>query len=62
MLLDRGGNPVETWREGYPYRERMRGDYERTKRRLQIDLLKLEKGRELVGEADPRIVGRALTG
>ena len=44
VLLDRDGNPVETWREGYPYKTRMRrSDYEREKRRLQIELLKLQK-------------------
>ena len=43
VLLDRDGNPVETWREGYPYDERMaRDEYERVKRRLQIELLKLQ--------------------
>jgi len=42
VLLDRDGNPVDTWRERYPYDERMpRADYERVKRRLQIELLKL---------------------
>jgi polyphosphate kinase 2 len=52
-LLDAEGNPVETWREGYPYDQRMsRLDYERTKRVLQIELLKLqgwvkEEGRRL---------------
>jgi polyphosphate kinase 2 len=44
VLLDRGGNPVETWREGYPYETKMRrSDYEREKRWLQIELLKLQK-------------------
>ena len=44
VLLDRDGNPVETWREGYPYKTKMRrSDYEREKRRLQIELLKLQK-------------------
>jgi polyphosphate kinase len=53
-LLDADGNPVETWREGYPYDTRMsRLEYERTKRLLQIELLKLqawvkEEGRRLV--------------
>jgi polyphosphate kinase len=42
-LLDADGNPVETWREGYPYDKRMtRLEYERTKRLLQIELLKLQ--------------------
>ncbi|MDA2892044.1 polyphosphate kinase 2 [Mycolicibacterium sp. BiH015] len=44
VLLDRDGTPVETWREGYPYDTRMRrSHYEREKRRLQIELLKLQK-------------------
>jgi polyphosphate kinase 2 len=43
VLLDRDGNPVETWRERYPYDERMsRNEYEGLKRRLQIELLKLQ--------------------
>jgi polyphosphate kinase 2 len=43
VLLDRDGNPVETWRERYPYDHRMRRDeYEWLKRRLQIELLKLQ--------------------
>ncbi len=53
-LLDAQGRPIETWREGYPYDRRMtRFDYERTKRLLQIELLKLQSwvkadGRRLV--------------
>lgn len=43
VLLDRAGNPVTTWRERYPYDERMsRDEYEWLKRRLQIELLKLQ--------------------
>jgi polyphosphate kinase 2 len=54
ILLDPKGRPVETWREHYPYDEKMRrGEYGRTKRLLQIELLKLqswvkETGRRLV--------------
>jgi polyphosphate kinase len=53
-LLDAEGHPIETWREGYPYDTRMtRLEYERTKRLLQIELLKLqswvkEDGRRLI--------------
>ncbi|MFT4088598.1 MAG: polyphosphate kinase 2 [Gordonia sp. (in: high G+C Gram-positive bacteria)] len=37
-------NVVDTWREDYPYDERMsRREYEVTKRRLQVELLKLQK-------------------
>jgi polyphosphate kinase 2 len=44
VLLDRGGNHIETWRERYPYDHRMPHDeYEQLKRRLQIELLKLQK-------------------
>ena len=43
VLLDADGQPVETWREDYPYEQRMvRRDYDRTKRLLQIELLKLQ--------------------
>ncbi|WP_395308456.1 polyphosphate kinase 2 [Mycobacterium sp. AMU20-3851] len=43
-LLSPGGAVVDTWREGYPYGERMdRGEYEQQKRLLQIELLKLQK-------------------
>ena len=42
-LFDPEGNRVDTWREGYPYSERMqRREYEIEKRRLQIELLKLQ--------------------
>lgn len=43
VLLDRDGNNVETWRERYPYDDKLgRDEYERVKRRLQIELLKLQ--------------------
>ncbi|WP_285640295.1 polyphosphate kinase 2 [Lentzea sp. NBRC 102530] len=43
ILLDANGSPVNTWRENYPYSERMpRPDYDRLKRLLQIELLKLQ--------------------
>ena len=43
ILLDPDGRPVDTWRESYPYAERLRRtDYARTKRLLQIELLKLQ--------------------
>jgi polyphosphate kinase 2 len=42
-LFDPEGNRVDTWREGYPYSERLeRREYEIEKRRLQIELLKLQ--------------------
>ena len=43
ILLKDDGEVVDTWRENYPYEERMdRADYEREKRLLQIELLKLQ--------------------
>jgi polyphosphate kinase 2 len=51
VLVTRDGQPVDTWREGYPYPERMeRPDYERQKRLLQIELLKLQKWIKASGE------------
>jgi polyphosphate kinase 2 len=42
-LFGPDGLLVQTWREGYPYPERMhRREYEIEKRRLQIELLKLQ--------------------
>jgi polyphosphate kinase 2 len=54
VLLRPDGSVVDTWREGYPYDERMtRVEYDRTKRLLQIELIKLqnwvkEQGSKLV--------------
>jgi polyphosphate kinase 2 (PPK2 family) len=43
VLLREDGSIVDTWRQGYPYDERMdRQDYEREKRLLQIEMLKLQ--------------------
>ncbi|TKK84937.1 polyphosphate kinase 2 [Herbidospora galbida] len=43
VLLRSDGSPVDTWREHYPYDERLeRPSYERDKRLLQIELLKLQ--------------------
>src|SRR3954452_4999871 len=42
-LIDPGGSPVETWREDYPYDERLdRDSYEQQKYQLQIELLKFQ--------------------
>ena len=42
-LIDPGGRAVETWREDYPYEERMdRDEYEVQKYLLQIELLKFQ--------------------
>lgn len=54
VLRWRDGRLVDTWREGYPYEERMpRPQYDPLKRELQIELLKLQNwikdtGRRLV--------------
>ena len=43
VLLQADGTPVDTWRQGYPYDQRLsRVVYERDKRLLQIELLKLQ--------------------
>ncbi|MFE5243415.1 MULTISPECIES: polyphosphate kinase 2 [unclassified Streptomyces] len=44
ILLDEAGRPIRTWRENYPYdRKIRRKEYERIKRILQIELLKLQR-------------------
>jgi polyphosphate kinase 2 len=44
LLIMPTGEVVDTWRENYPYDERMKRDeYEQEKRLLQIELLKLQK-------------------
>ena len=44
LLVQPGDRIVDTWRENYPYDERMKRDeYEAQKRLLQIELLKLQK-------------------
>ncbi len=44
VLLDGDGNPIETWRENHPYDRRIRRtEYERAKRVLQIELLKMQR-------------------
>ena len=43
VLLTVDGEPVDTWREGYPYDERLdRTTYDLEKRLLQIELIKLQ--------------------
>lgn len=50
-LIDPMGKAVETWREKYPYAERMSRDrYEREKYKLQIELLKLQYWAEDTGQ------------
>jgi polyphosphate kinase 2 len=44
VLRSLDGRIIDTWREGYPYDERLsRDEYEHDKRLLQIELLKLQK-------------------
>jgi polyphosphate kinase 2 len=50
ILLDQDGNHIDTWRERYPYDHRMaRDEYEPLKRRLQIELLKLQNHGKRIG-------------
>jgi polyphosphate kinase len=45
------GTPVDTWREDYPYGARLRRkEYEKAKRALQIELLKLQRSIKANGE------------
>ncbi|MFJ8826628.1 polyphosphate kinase 2 [Streptomyces sp. NPDC102467] len=54
ILLDEDGRPLRTWRENYPYAQKLRRkEYERGKRVLQIELLKLQKS---VREQGRRVV------
>ena len=51
VLLGPDGEHVDTWREGYPYDERLsREVYDREKRLLQIELLKLQNWVKRSGE------------
>ena len=43
VLIDADGRAVDTWREGYPYDERMaREEYDEAKYLLQVELLKFQ--------------------
>ncbi|MFF4324470.1 polyphosphate kinase 2 [Streptomyces sp. NPDC001568] len=54
VLLDSSGAPIRTWQENYPYdRKIRRAEYERDKRILQIELLKLQRW---VKETGARVV------
>src|SRR5262245_39425438 len=51
VLVNRNGDLIDTWREGYPYDERVsREEYEHDKRMLQIELLKLQNWVKATGE------------
>ncbi|UYQ65273.1 polyphosphate kinase 2 [Streptomyces peucetius] len=44
VLLDEDGRPIKTWRQNYPYDRKIpRSEYERQKRVLQIEMLKLQR-------------------
>ncbi|MEU1054194.1 polyphosphate kinase 2 [Streptomyces sp. NPDC005876] len=44
ILLNADGTPIDTWRENHPYdRKVRRAEYERQKRVLQIELLKMQR-------------------
>lgn len=50
ILLDAHGNAVDTWRENYPYDERMpREEYDEAKYLLQVELLKFQNHASAVG-------------
>src|SRR3954454_14409489 len=51
VLLNADGSPVDTWRDDYPYDERLpRAEYDHHKRVLQIELLKLQNWCKTTGE------------
>ena len=51
ILLGPDGQPVQTWREDYPYPEKLtRHEYDVTKRALQIELLKLQNWVKTTGQ------------
>ena len=51
VLLREDGTIVDTWKEGYPYGDRLsRKEYDREKRLLQIELLKLQDWVKDTGE------------
>jgi polyphosphate kinase 2 len=51
VLLNADGTPVDTWREDYPYDERLtRAEYDHDKRLLQIELLKLQNWCKATGQ------------
>lgn len=50
-LIDPVGRAVDTWRENYPYSERLsRDEYESAKYELQVELLKFQAWQQRTGE------------
>ncbi|AQS65877.1 polyphosphate kinase 2 [Streptomyces pactum] len=51
ILLNAEGRPIDTWRENHPYdRKVRRAEYERQKRVLQIELLKMQRWAKETGQ------------
>ena len=51
VLIDAAGRAVDTWRENYPYDERLdRAVYDVEKYRLQVELLKFQNWQQRTGE------------
>ncbi|MFV0533930.1 MAG: polyphosphate kinase 2 [Cumulibacter sp.] len=51
VLLDPKGRAVDTWRENYPYDDRLpREKYDEAKYRLQVELLKFQRWQQRTGE------------
>ncbi|GGA63654.1 hypothetical protein GCM10011490_12890 [Pseudoclavibacter endophyticus] len=51
VLIDPAGRAVDTWRENYPFDERIDRDvYEAEKYRLQVELLKFQRWQQRTGE------------
>ncbi|MER5479444.1 polyphosphate kinase 2 [Streptomyces sp. NPDC002734] len=54
VLLNADGSPIKTWQENHPYAQKVRrAEYDRRKRALQIELLKMQRW---VKETGQRIV------
>ncbi len=51
QLIDRHGRAVDTWRENYPYDERLsREEYDRQKYELQVELVKFQNWQQRSGQ------------
>ena len=51
QLIDRHGRAVDTWRENYPYAERLdRAQYDEDKYRLQVELVKFQNWQQRSGQ------------
>ncbi len=62
VLLGPDGRAVDTWRENYPYDERMdRDDYEEQKYLLQVELIKFQNWSIETGQQARRSSSRGAT-